>query len=101
MRYTKSTLAKIEEALVELSYTVRYEKGHFQSGYCIVQNKRMVIVNKFYDVEGRINCLMDMLSTIPVSEEQSLSEVTKKWLLLSKQRDDTDTSPNSVTSMPQ
>ncbi len=100
MRYTKSTLAKIEQALVELSYTVRYEKGHFQSGYCIVQNKKMVIVNKFFDTEGRINCLLDMLSAMPFPEENTLSETTRKWLMISKNREELNSEHSSTTSMP-
>ena len=33
MRYTQTTLKKLEDVFNELDYTVRYEKGNFQSGY--------------------------------------------------------------------
>lgn len=73
MRYTATTLKKLEEAFGELDYTVRYEKGNFQSGYCLVENRRIAVVNKFYDTEARINCLLDILSNLEIGEA-ALSE---------------------------
>ena len=79
MNYTKHTLQKIEELFTELNYTVRYEKGSFQSGYCLVENTKMAVVNKFYETEGRINTLIDILDKIPVNTE-GLSEKGLKTL---------------------
>lgn len=59
---TKHSLKKLETLAKELGYTVRYEKGNFKSGYCLVESRRMAIVNKFYETEGRINVLLDILS---------------------------------------
>lgn len=59
---TKHSLKKLETLAKELGYTVRYEKGNFTSGYCLVESRRVAIVNKFYDTEGRINVLLDILS---------------------------------------
>ena len=59
---TKHSLKKLEALARELGYTVRYEKGNFTSGYALVESRRMAIVNKFYDTEGRINVLLDILS---------------------------------------
>ena len=69
-KYTKHTLKKIEELFSAIEYTVRYEKGSFQSGYCIVEHRKIAVINKFFDVEARINCLLEILSTIEVEEEQ-------------------------------
>ncbi len=63
----------------ELEYTVRYEKGNFNSGYCIVENKKIAVINKFFDVEGRMNCLLDILQNLEV-EEDKLSEASVKLL---------------------
>lgn len=70
LKSSKSNLSKLEQLFAEQDYTIRYEKGNFQSGYCIVENKRVVVINKFFDTEGRINCLLDILSLIIVMEEQ-------------------------------
>jgi len=61
IKYTKHNLKRLEDIFGELKISVRYEKGNFQSGYCIVVGKNIVIVNKFFDVEARINTLMEIL----------------------------------------
>ena len=68
VKYTKSNLRKLEQLFKEQEYTIRYEKGNFQSGYCIVQSKKIVVINKFFDTEARINCMLDILSTIIVMD---------------------------------
>jgi len=85
MRYTQTTLKKLEEVFSELDYTVRYEKGNFQSGYCLVENRRIAVVNKFFDTEARINCLIDILSTIEY-DPQSLTEASRDLIQKSKSR---------------
>lgn len=67
---TKHTLKKLETLAKELGYKVRYEKGNFQSGYCLVEHQRVAIVNKFYDTEGRINVLLDILSQYRKKKEE-------------------------------
>lgn len=64
IKYTRTTLQKIEKLYAELEYKVRYEKGSFQSGYCLVESKQIAVINKFFDVKGRINVLLDILSNI-------------------------------------
>lgn len=77
---TKHSLKKLETLAKELGYTVRYEKGNFTSGYCLVESRRMAIINKFYDTEGRINVLLDILSQFrhPEREQPVLSEPSAK-----------------------
>jgi hypothetical protein len=60
-KYTRHNLQKLEELYRELKIAVRYEKGNFQSGYCIVTGKDIVIVNKFFDVEARMNTLLEII----------------------------------------
>ena len=78
-KYTRHSLKKFETLMNELEYTVRYEKGNFNSGYCIVENKKIAIINKFFDTEGRINCLLDILQNIEI-EEEKLGEASVKLL---------------------
>jgi hypothetical protein len=72
-KYTRHSLKKIEQILEEIGYSIRYERGNFHSGYCIVENNNIAVVNKFFDTEARINCLVEILSKIEVDEKQ-LSE---------------------------
>ena len=78
--YTKRTLEKLEHVYKELDYTVRYEKGNFQSGYCLVEHQKVVVVNKFFEVDGRVQVLLDLLSTIGFNPEQFSEEGKKYWL---------------------
>ena len=75
-KYTKTTLQKIETIFEELDYKVRYEKGSFQSGYCLVENRNIAVVNKFFDIEGRINVLLEILSDFEAVDETIFTEKT-------------------------
>lgn len=83
MRYTQTTLKKLEEVFDELNYAIRYEKGNFQSGYCIVENRRIAVINKFFDTEARINCLLEILSSFEFDPE-SLSEASREMIQKSR-----------------
>ena len=82
MRYTQTTLKKLEELFGELDYAVRYEKGSFQSGYCIVESRKIAVVNKFFDTEARINCLIEILNNLefdPATLSEKSREMVGKW----------------------
>lgn len=78
MKYTRHNLKKLETLFKEIEYTVRYEKGNFNSGYCIVEDRKIAVINKFYDTEGRMNVLLEILATIPI-EVDRLEESTLKY----------------------
>ena len=78
VKYTKHNLNKLEDIFRELKITLRYEKGNFHSGYCIVSGKNIVIVNKFFDVEARMNTLLEILEDSEIKVD-SLSEEHREW----------------------
>jgi len=67
-KYTKYSLKKLETLFEEIDYTIRYEKGNFQSGYCIVEDRKIAVINKFFDTESRINVLLEILGNVEVKE---------------------------------
>jgi hypothetical protein len=77
-KYTANTLKKLEELFEEARYIIRFEKGNFNSGYCILEDRRIVVINKFLNVEGRINALVEILPSIKVNEDE-LSGEMQKW----------------------
>lgn len=77
LRFTPSTLEKIEKIVSEAGYIIRYERGTFQSGYCILESKKVVVLNKFLQTEGRINTLIELVSNLPI-EADRLSIESKK-----------------------
>jgi hypothetical protein len=66
--YTTTTLKKLEALLETADYTIRYEKGNFQSGYCLVKDRKIAVVNKFFVTEARINSLVDIIALIEINE---------------------------------
>jgi hypothetical protein len=79
MKYTIGTLEKIEKLLHEAGYVIRYERGNFQSGYCILEEKKVLVLNKFLALEGRINTLIDILPQLNLDAE-SLPPESRKVL---------------------
>jgi hypothetical protein len=79
MKYNQATLNKIEKILQEGEYIVRYERGTFQSGYCILEAKRVVVLNKFLNAEGRINTLLDLLPKIKLNVDLLTHESQKLY----------------------
>lgn len=79
VKYTSTTLTKIQELVKEAGYVLRYEKGNFKSGYCILQDKKVIIINKYFETEARINSLLEILPTLQFKMED-LSENSRKFL---------------------
>lgn len=77
MKYTQNTLDKIEKIAEESGYVIRYERGTFQSGYCILQEKKVVVLNKFFQVEGRINTLIDLMPQLNINYDALTHESQK------------------------
>ena len=77
MKYTQTTLDKIEKVLDEAEYIIRYERGTFQSGYCILEQRKVVVLNKFLQMEGRINTLIDIIPQLRITPEALTSEARK------------------------
>lgn len=67
MKITQSNLDKIEKIIEDSGYVIRYERGNFQSGYCILQEKKVVVLNKFFQLEGRINTLIDLMPQLEIN----------------------------------
>ena len=79
MKYTQNILDKIEKVAAESKYLIRYERGNFQSGYCILQEKRVVVLNKFLQTEGRINTLIDLLPQLDIHFDSLTHESQKMY----------------------
>jgi len=69
---------------LEIGYTIRYAKGSFNSGYCIVENQKVAVINKFFDTEGRVGVLIDILSNVEVDESKLTEKGTKTYKQVTK-----------------
>lgn len=79
LKYTPNNLKRLEGLLNEAGYIVRYEKGNFVSGFCLLETKKVVVVNRFYEIESRMNALIEIISQIELDEER-LSEASRGFL---------------------
>lgn len=79
MKYTQSTLDKLEAIPEEAGYVLRYERGTFQSGYCILESKKVVVLNKFLQTEGRINTLIDLIPQLDIDKATLSAESEKLY----------------------
>jgi hypothetical protein len=77
MKYTQTTLNKLEKLIEETGYIVRFERGNFQSGFCILEERKVVVLNKFLPLEGRINTLIDLLPQLNIDVEKLSPESRK------------------------
>lgn len=80
VKYSKPFLNKLEDIFAESEYVLRYEKGNFQSGYCILKDTKIAIVNKYFPLDGKINALLEILKSIDI-DPKKLSEKNRALLL--------------------
>lgn len=79
MKISQSTLDKIEEVFKALQYKVRYEKGNFKPGSCLILEAKVVVVNKFATLDVKIAALSEILQQISI-DESLLNENQLKFL---------------------
>jgi hypothetical protein len=77
IKYNIAFQKKLEDILGEGGYIVRYEKGSFNSGFCVLEKKRVVVINKFHAIDSKINSLVEILSIVDL-DFAAMSEGTKK-----------------------
>jgi hypothetical protein len=79
MKYTQHNLDKVEKVAEESGYVIRYERGTFQSGYCILQDRKVIVINKFFQTEGRMNALIDLMPQLEISIDALTHESQKVY----------------------
>ena len=61
-------LSELEEVAERLGYKVRFEKGNFEGGYCILKESRLLVVNSRNEIERRIIILAKSLKEIGIED---------------------------------
>ncbi len=80
IKYTKHFLNKLEDLFSETDYVLRYERGNFKSGYCILNDTKIALINKYYTQEGKINCLIEILRKLD-PDTSAMSEKNRQLFL--------------------
>ncbi len=84
MKQNNTQLQKLERILSEAGYVVRYERGNFQSGYCILEQRKVVVLNKFLQTEGKIQTLIDLIPILHVNMDDLTDESQKLYTSILK-----------------
>ena len=58
----------LKEAFERLEYKIILDNGNFKSGYCILEDEKIIVINKNKPFESRINSLYSRLSSINISD---------------------------------
>ena len=74
IKLTKQFQKKLELLLESQDYKIRFEKGNFKSGYCIIRNNKVIIINKYFTVEGKINVLIEIIESLKISPDTCSKE---------------------------
>ncbi len=64
----KQMLAELEDVASRLGYTIRYEKGNFEGGYCVLKESCLLVVNSRNEAEKRIVIVSKSLKEIGIDE---------------------------------
>lgn len=84
IKATQHNLEKMEELFRELEYTVRFEKGNFRSGACLLQDNKVIVINKFATLDQKLSALFELLAQTE-ADESLLSDKMKVFYRTLKQ----------------
>ncbi len=66
LTFTNHTLEKLELLLRTAGYRVRYEKGNFKTGACLLLHSKVVVVNKFSGLESKILAISELACALDI-----------------------------------
>lgn len=72
--FTQHSLDKLEVLFKGIGYKVRYEKGNFRTGSCKLLENKIIVINRFSNVEMKINALIELLQQM----EPDVSKLDEK-----------------------
>jgi hypothetical protein len=66
---TNHTLEKLELLLRAGGYKVRYEKGNFKTGACLLQSSKIIVINKFSNLESKIQSILELFLELELDHQ--------------------------------
>ena len=61
-------LAELEELARNCAIAIRYEKGDFEGGFCVLKAERIIVINKRLVVQKRASVLAQGLAEVGIDE---------------------------------
>lgn len=64
----EETLSDLKALAAQLGATVRFEKGDFKGGYCIVHDSKVIVINKMTNLQRKVMILSAALKELGADE---------------------------------
>ena len=64
----RTTYNELKEVFEKLNYKVVLDKGSFNTGYCLLEHEKIIVVNKNKPYENRVKILSSILSKIDTDD---------------------------------
>lgn len=65
----ESVLQELKQIALELGAKVRFERGDFKGGYCIVREDKTIVINKLSTLQKKVIILTTALKDLGVDEK--------------------------------
>lgn len=79
---TNHTLEKLELLLEATGYRLRYEKGNFKTGACLLLKSKLIIVNKFSGLESKVIAISKLARDLNLDHDLlNEKQITFYWQL--------------------
>jgi N-dimethylarginine dimethylaminohydrolase len=61
-------IEELKELAQQLGATIRFEKGDFKGGYCLIKDKKVVVINKFNNSQKKATILATALKALGIEQ---------------------------------
>ena len=68
MLKSKKIYTELKDIIEKLEYNLILDNGNFDSGYCLLEDERIIVINKNKPYENRVRVLCEILSSISLEE---------------------------------
>jgi hypothetical protein len=96
----KQILIELEEVVMRTGYKVRYEKGNFEGGYCVLRDSSLIVVNNRSEIEKRISIVCRCLKEIGIDDifvKPGLREIIENESSKPKEKETVENEEDEIT----
>lgn len=65
----ENLLSELKELAVSVGAKVRFERGDFKGGYCLVKESKVVVINKLSTTQRKVTTLVRALRELGIDED--------------------------------
>ncbi|MEW6508405.1 MAG: hypothetical protein AB1432_11730 [Bacteroidota bacterium] len=64
----ENILEELKQLATQMGAKVRFERGDFKGGYCIIKKDRIIVINKLANLQRRVITLTSALKELGIEE---------------------------------